>query len=179
MMKLGSMLKEARLAKEMTLEELSTKCGYSKALISRIENNSVSPSITSLARISKTLQLKLYDVFASFDESEPSIVRKDERRSFLSEDGAQKVQFLANGALRKRMQPLLVSLCKTHTGSTVHRGEEFLHILQGKAEVVVGDKRFVLGPGDSIHFKSSIPHRYKGIGKGKTLSLKVAHPPYY
>jgi transcriptional regulator with XRE-family HTH domain len=178
MLKLGNILKEARLAKEMTLEELSSKCNYSKALISRIENNSVSPSITSLDKISAALDLKLYDVFASFDDSEPAIVRKDARRSFSQADG-QEIQFLANGAFTTQMQPLLISLQNEVRDCTAHTGEEFLHILGGKAEVVVGDQTYLLGPGDSIHFKASIPHRCRGVGKSKTISLKVATPPYY
>jgi transcriptional regulator with XRE-family HTH domain len=182
MPKLGNIIKEARLAKEMTLEDLSSKCGYSKALISRIENNSVSPSITSLAEISAALGLKLHDVFASLDDEEPIVVRKDARRNFSQMDGKQVVEFLSNGAFSKKMQPVLIS---SEDGALLpreratHSGEEFLHVLQGKAEVVVGERRFILGPGDSIHFKASIPHGYGGIGKGKTVSLTVAYPPYY
>ncbi|RJP18025.1 MAG: XRE family transcriptional regulator [Candidatus Abyssobacteria bacterium SURF_5] len=181
MQKLGDFLKQARLSREMTLEELSEKCGYSKALISRVENNNVSPSITSLAQMAAALELKLYDVFASCDGDEPVIVRKDERRRFSQMDGRQDIEFLTNGAYAKKMQPLLISLNNGLNDNTCtgHKGEEFLHILQGKAEVVVNGARFILGAGDSIHFRSSSPHCYRGIGKGKTISLKVVSPPFY
>jgi transcriptional regulator with XRE-family HTH domain len=182
MPKLGNILKEARLAKEMTLEDLSSRCGYSKALISRIENNSVSPSITSLTEISAALDLKLHDVFASFDTEEPIIVRKTERRVFSQKKGKQQIEFLANGTPSKKMQPLLIASRNGSLDSGElhhHKGEEFLHILRGKAEVMIGEKKFVLGPGDSIYFKSSAPHRYRGISRGETVSLDVACPPLY
>lgn len=40
-----------------------------------------------------------------------------------------------------------------------HGGKEYLHILSGKLEIQVAFARQVLGPGDSLHFDSSIPHR--------------------
>jgi len=182
MPKLGNILKQARLAGEMTLEQLSSKCGYSKALISRIENDSVSPSITSLAEISSALHLKLHDVFASLDDAAPAIVRKTERRKFSLADGKQEIEYLSNGIHQKKMQPLLVCLhngSKDSGASTAHHGEEFLHVLQGKIQLALGEKTFVLGPGDSILFKSTIPHSYRGIGRGKTISLKIAYPPFF
>jgi transcriptional regulator with XRE-family HTH domain len=182
MPKLGNILKEARLAKEMTLEDLSTQCGYSKALISRIENNSVSPSIASLTEISASLGLKLHEVFTSFEAEEPVIVKQHERQKFSGANGKLHIEFLANGTFIKKMQPLLLQTRNGSRGSGEshqHEGEEFLHVLSGRAEVAIGDDRFILGPGDSIHFKSSIPHRYRRIGKGKTLSLKVTYPPCY
>ena len=182
MSKLGSILKDARLKKEMTLEDLSLKCGYSKALISRIENDSVSPSITSLARISAALDEGLHEVFASLDPEEPVIVRKEERRNFSRIEEGQDIEFLTEGTLAREMQPLLISSRNRSAGAgafVAHNGEEFLHVLQGKAEMTIGDRTFFLNPGDSIHFRSSIPHTIRGLGKEPTVSLKVAHPPYF
>lgn len=166
----------------MTLENLSSKCGYSKALISRIENNSVSPSIASLTKISETLDLKLYDIFANVDVDEPTILKNEERQKFSIRDGRFEIEFLTAGQPGKMMQPLLVSLesgADSGKGADPHNGEEFLLVLEGKAEILVGENRYVLKRGDSIYFKSSIPHRYRSLGKGKTVSLAVTYPPYY
>ncbi|GGG16243.1 transcriptional regulator [Rhodococcoides trifolii] len=40
-----------------------------------------------------------------------------------------------------------------------HGGKEYIHILSGRLEIQVAFARQVLGPGDSLHFDSSIPHR--------------------
>ncbi|EHY91137.1 helix-turn-helix domain-containing protein [Saccharomonospora azurea] len=40
-----------------------------------------------------------------------------------------------------------------------HGGKEYFHILSGRLEVQVAFARQVLGPGDSLNFDSSIPHR--------------------
>lgn len=40
-----------------------------------------------------------------------------------------------------------------------HGGREYGHILRGRLDVQVGFETFSLGPGDSIHFDSTTPHR--------------------
>ncbi len=75
-MKIGKELKRIRVSQGMTLEELSNKCGYSKALISRVETGSVSPSLTSLMKMVTSLGLKLHDLFTSIERGQASVVRK-------------------------------------------------------------------------------------------------------
>lgn len=41
-----------------------------------------------------------------------------------------------------------------------HPGTEMVLVLEGTFEIFVGFERYVLAAGDSIHFPSSMPHRY-------------------
>jgi transcriptional regulator with XRE-family HTH domain len=41
-----------------------------------------------------------------------------------------------------------------------HPGQESALVLSGRLDIHVGFERYELGPGDSIHFPSSLPHRY-------------------
>ena len=45
-----------------------------------------------------------------------------------------------------------------------HSGHEFGYVLSGTLRLVVGFDEFVLGPGDSITFPSSTPHRLSNDG---------------
>jgi len=182
MLKMGRVLKKARLGKGMTLEDLSSRCGYSKALISRIENDSVSPSISSLTKISQALGLKLYDIFAEVDIEDPLILKTDEREKFWVPNGKYEMEFLTTGSSKKMMQPLLVSLesgSEMPGGFISHKGEKFVHVLKGSLEVTVGEEKHSLKAGDSMHFKSTIPHRFANKGKSRSVSVSVAYPPYY
>lgn len=181
-LKMGGVLKTARLEKGMTLENLSSRCGYSKALISRIENDSVSPSISSLTKISQALNLKLYDIFAEVDVEDPLILKKGDREQYWVPSGKYEMEFLSTGSSRKKMQPLLLSLesgAETPGGFISHKGEKFLLVLSGSLEVSVGDEKHSLKAGDSIHFKSTIPHKIANRGKTKSVSVTVTYPPYF
>ena len=182
MLKMGGILKKTRQEKGMTLEDLSSKCGYSKALISRIENNSVSPSISSLTKISQTLNLKLYDIFAEVEVENPLIFRKGEREKFWVPNGRYEMEFLTTGSSKKLMQPLMVSLdsgAEAPAGFVSHKGEKFLLVLKGTVEVVAGEDKHILKSGDSIHFRSTAPSSFKNIGKTKSVSVAITYPPYY
>ena len=40
-----------------------------------------------------------------------------------------------------------------------HGGREYGHVLGGRLEVQIGFETYSIGPGDSIHFDSTTPHR--------------------
>ena len=76
------------------------------------------------------------------------------------------------GSSTKMMQPLLVSLEKgaeSASPSHSHKGETFLLMLEGKVKIAVGEREQVLKTGDSIHFKSAVPHKITNIGKTITI----------
>ena len=72
------------------------------------------------------------------------------------------------------MDPLLVTLdSKDEDPPTVtHAGQEFNYVLEGSIRVTLGDKTFVLSPGDSIYFDPSLPHRQASCG-GKAVFLTI------
>jgi uncharacterized cupin superfamily protein len=65
-----------------------------------------------------------------------------------------------------------------HKGvSYQHLGEEFIYVLKGKIEVMVGENRNVLGPNQCIHFNSSIVHKLRNLSSGKAELLVVLYTP--
>jgi uncharacterized cupin superfamily protein len=51
--------------------------------------------------------------------------------------------------------------------------DEFGHVISGTPHAVVGFDKFVLGPGDSITFPSSAPHRFGNEGSETARSIWV------
>lgn len=62
-MKIGSKLKQLRLKKGFTQEELGEKCDLTKGFISQIERDIASPSIATLNDILLALGSSLRDFF--------------------------------------------------------------------------------------------------------------------
>ncbi len=182
MIKLGGSLKKARESKGLTLDAVALKCGYSKALISRIENNNVSPSIDSLSKIAAALNLSLYDIFASSPTNETVIYRKADRQKFKIEDGNFEIEILAPYPSENTMLPILYSgLPGSHSNHRPEEraGQEWAIVLEGKVEVTVGNQQYLLKKGDTIYFNSGIPHKYANVGKTPAKGLCVTTPPNY
>ncbi|GAB4337960.1 MAG: cupin domain-containing protein [Candidatus Abyssubacteria bacterium] len=179
---LGPTLKKARLDKGYTLEDVASQSGYSKALISRIENNNVSPSIESLTKIAGVLGLALHDIFASIPLEDPIILRKGDRTRFKVKGGDFDMEFLVPNPHTVSMLAMLYTgdpgAHSTH-GMGAHPGQEWAIIIKGKVEVTVGQRNLLLKEGDSIYFNSNIPHKYINVGRGPAEGVAVTIPPSY
>jgi len=55
----------------------------------------------------------------------------------------------------------------------VHPYDEVFHILEGRAEFTVGDKKFVAEEGAVVIGPANVPHAYKNLGPGRLDSVDV------
>ena len=60
---LGSRIREIRKQKKMTQEQLSNVCEFEKANLSRIESGLTNPTILTLLKMSRALEVRLSDFF--------------------------------------------------------------------------------------------------------------------
>lgn len=179
-MTLGEKLKKMRMGKKMTLQDVAEATGYSKALVSRVENDSVSPSINSLIKISSAVEISLHELFTAVEGGYVSVVKKGRRESSALLSGKLKIEYLSQVPKGSKMEPVIKTF---EMGTAVEdrkgarNGEEWLCVLKGKLEATVGDQIYELGEGDSVYLKTSIPHKWRNAAKGKTVALVVTTPP--
>ena len=59
-----------------------------------------------------------------------------------------------------------------------HPHEQLSYVLQGKAEVTLGDEKRVVGPGDLYHvpFQSNLKHEVKVVGDEPFVEIDIFHP---
>ena len=62
---LGSRIKELRLKKDMTQNELAILCNFEKASMSRIESGKTNVTILTLRKISTALEVEIVEFFRS------------------------------------------------------------------------------------------------------------------
>ncbi len=177
---IGERLKKVRIEKGYTLKDVAAESGYSKALISRIENGNVSPSINSLLKISAALDIKPYDLFLPSEEAGPMVVLKGDRKKAEIDGGKVEVEFLTDQTEEKKIEPLLITVERgASTGSEFggHSGEIWTMLLKGRMELTLADDTHTLEEGDCAYFKASIPHNFKSVGRGKATAFCVITPP--
>ena len=180
----GGKIKVLREQKGLSLMDVAERTGFSTALISQMENYLVSPSLGTLIKLAKALDVKVGDFFGETHEEPFSIVRKNERKTvsrFASKEGVKygySYESLGFEKKNRHMEPFIVTLepatIKTSKTST-HEGEEFIYVLEGEMEVILGNHRDVLYPGDSIYYDSAIPHRVQCHQEKGTRILAVLY----
>ncbi len=166
--RVGEKIKALREQKGLSLKEVADLTGFSTALLSQMENHLVSPSLGTIIKLARAFGVRVGD-FLGETQGEPfTIVRKDERKKvsrFASKDGVKygySYESLGFEKKDRHMEPFIVTLepATVKTSKTsVHEGEEFIFVLEGEMEVILGNHTDVLYPGDSIYYDSTIPHR--------------------
>lgn len=169
---IGIQLRRLRQAKRLTLETVAGEIGFSKALLSQIENNNVSPPIATLSKLAKFYGVRMSSFFAEAAEHRRyEVIRRGERKSVsrvISTDGTDAGYFYESFAFKmqeKKMNCFLVGLFGgvDHETTYSHEGEAFIYALRGSCEIVLQNTRIVLEEGDGIYLDTSIEHGYRAV----------------
>ena len=184
--RVGERIKELRERKGLSLKEVADLTGFSTALLSQMENHLVSPSLGTIVKLARALSVKVGD-FLGETEGEPfTIVRKDERKMvsrFASKEGVKygySYESLGFDKKDRHMEPFIVKLepaTVKAAKTSVHEGEEFIFVLVGEMEVILGNHTDILYPGDSIYYDSTIPHKVQCYQNKVTRILAVIYAP--
>jgi transcriptional regulator with XRE-family HTH domain len=175
---LGGKIKELRKQKGMTLKDLAERTGFSPALLSQVENNIVSPSISTLWNFAKALGVKIGFFFEqeAAEAVSYALTRSGQgpriRRAELPQvlDTAD----LAHGLEDRNMSPLFLECqgpCEFSIRGTSYGGEELLYIVDGGVVVWYGDERFELGVGDSMYYKAQVPHKIEALEGARFVAV--------
>jgi mannose-6-phosphate isomerase-like protein (cupin superfamily) len=74
------------------------------------------------------------------------------------------------------MQPMIVSIDgrSYKFGLQEHPGEQFMLMLEGSMDYIVGDKRYSVLPDDCLYFNARLPHGPK-LNKAQRARYLVVH----
>ncbi|HOP15091.1 MAG: cupin domain-containing protein [Chromatiaceae bacterium] len=180
-MDVGSRLKAARQMKGLSQRSLARLSGVNNGTISLIEQNKVSPSVSSLKRLLKPCSMSLGEFFDDQTfEKEKFFFRAGELTEFQSGDVVFR-QIKPNIPGRKMQVMHERYLPKGDTGERMltHAGEEAGFVLKGTVEVTVGNETVSLSAGEAYYFDSSIPHRFRNQGDEECEIVSVCTPPSF
>jgi transcriptional regulator with XRE-family HTH domain len=173
--KVGSRLRTERERLGIGLRELARRVGVSPSLVSQIELDRVNPSVSTLYALVTELGMTMSDVFGESRPPEPVVSalpgglaeRPETRRVInlasgvrwerLTHESDPEVEFLYV------VYPVGAESCPPDALMT-HGGKEYGYVSSGTLGVQVGFEEYELGPGGSIAFDSSSPHRLWTIG---------------
>lgn len=157
-------LREYRQQLGMSGSQLAEASGLSKGMLSKLENGQVSPSLSSLVRLSEALQVPVTAFFRGLNEERDVLHVKAGQGMDISHRGSRaghRYQLL--GSMRgpnKRMEPVLVTLLERTEVFPLyqHSGTELLYVLSGVVDYAVGSAEYTLEAGDALQFDGEVPH---------------------
>jgi len=180
-MNIGEKLRQLRLQRGLTQEEMADRCELSKGFISQVERDLASPSIATLTDMLECLGSSLSSFFND---------RGDEKIVFSPGDMFEKVDeenlkgsitWLIPDAQKNEMEPILMDLGPGGESQTLppHEGEEFGYVLKGSVILYLGGKKHKIKTGDSFCIHPTADHYLKNAGKTAAKVLWVTTPPSF
>ncbi len=178
---LGDKIRKLRHDADISIQRLSELSGVSPAGIYKIETGQMTPSVTTLVKIANALGKKASFFIEDFEQiKRVEFIKAGKREKLSSTEGKFKIEVLAG----------MLEDCKIYAGAftvypdgksgdehLMHEGEEFVVCLEGEIDFTIGDNAYHMEEGDSLHYKTEIPHRFHNKGKKKAKLLYVLTPP--
>lgn len=158
---IGKKIKDLRIEKRLTLQEVAEKTGLSASFLSQVERSKSSITLQSLSKISDALNVSRSYFFS--DEREVTEIFRGHTEENLNLHKANFVYQSLSGKIEHPIfEPMLVVLLpdEPNVTTSTHQGQEFVYVLEGTLTVLINDKETELEPGDSFHIDSSTPHTW-------------------
>jgi transcriptional regulator with XRE-family HTH domain len=177
---LGATVRRLRNSHGLTLGEVARRSNISPAMLSRLENGDVSPSLDTLGALTGAFGITLSQLFG--DVGKPrgdaqhvpkgqglEVVRRGTKR------GHTYQLLAADRGPRRAFEPFLVTLndkSEVFPGFE-HPGTEFIYLLEGSLTYRHGDETYLLKAGDALTFAGEVPHGPEKLVKTPIRMLSV------
>ncbi len=179
-MKIGNKIKELRVMKNLTQEELADRAELSKGFISQLERDLTSPSIATLVDILQVLGTNLQEFFTETPD-EQIVFHDSDYFEKVDDHLGNKIEWIIPNAQKNIMEPIRLTL--EPGGSTYpdipHEGEEFGYILSGSVTIHIGNKKYKAKKGESFYFTPGSTHYIKASGKTGASLIWISTPPSF
>lgn len=162
---LAAKLRMLRRNADLTLQQLSQRCGISASALSKIENGQLSPTYEKIAALASGLNIEVGELFSQPAKASMSGRRSVTRRGqgVAHHTDQYNYEILHPDMTDKRFIPLVTTI-RAHDRAEFpqllsHDGEELVYVLTG--EVILHTDGYAplrLGVGDSCYFDSTMGH---------------------
>ena len=163
---IGRKIKQLRIQKGLTLEELASRSELTKGFLSQLERELTSPSIATLNDIVEALGSSL----AEFCKEE-----EQEQRAIYT------INWIVPNTQKNAMEPILIELPQGGDSFVMdpHSGEEFGYVLEGAIILMVGEEKHIVHKGETFYLSGKSRHYLKNEKKTTAKVLWVSTPPLF
>jgi transcriptional regulator with XRE-family HTH domain len=160
---IGAKVAHARKERGWSLAQLAQRAGVSPAAVHKVEKSGMTPTIASLMKIAAALGKSVSYFVEEPSTPDVSVVRAEQRAQvYTSKQGLD----LRN--ISGRYGPFLIAGAeaivepRADSGPTPmnHPGEELVIVQEGSMTFTVDGQSYELAEGDSIHFRTKLPHSW-------------------
>lgn len=179
---IGPKLRELRAQRGLSLQQLADRSDVSAAAIHKIERNGMVPTITTLLKLAGALNRPVsYFVEEEQPDNRPvSFTRADARGTVYTSHQGIDLSGISGPYGRFFVAGALATVdpgANSGRRPMEHPGEELVLVLDGTFEIDVDGESFRLVEGDSLHWRTDRPHRWRNPTSAPVRAVWLALRP--
>ena len=177
-MNLGSLLRQRRKDKGLTLKEVAERAGLSEGFLSQVENNVKAPSVPNLMKVCEALGAEMGLLFEDLKNQQSLfVVRKEDWQEMdVPHIGFATRRFCppeSRSVIDSAVIILEPGKC-IPVRKGVKSGQEVFTLLQGSLQLLHGSDKVTLVEGDCVHIWTEPSHQsITNIGQSTAVVLWV------
>ncbi len=162
----GPRLRRLRERRGVTLNELAAKTGISKSTLSRLESGQRKPSLELLLPLADVHHLPLDELVGAPRVGDPRVQLAPRTRN------GRLVYPLTRASNGLAVWKVVIPPGSERTLRT-HAGYEWLYVLAGEMQLILGEHDLRMGPGEAAEFDTRLPHWFGPAGDEPVEILSV------
>jgi transcriptional regulator with XRE-family HTH domain len=186
----GERIKRLRVQSGVGLREQARAIGISPSSLSALENSRGGMSLSRLQLVAQHFGLHLTDLLSDDQRSRKNgaerqtveVIRRGSSAYASVRRGEGTIYQLLGSGHGHDIQPAALTFEPGggyERDLMAHAGEEFAYVVLGEIELLHGDSKHRLGPGDSVRFPCTVPHAYRNASDtDMAFVIAAATPPW-
>ena len=153
--------------------------GVTASFLSQVENDQVSPSLSSLQSIATSLNVPMFSLLN--DTPNGNVVKTSERRTFKFDDPKISYELLTSDFTRQMMVYLITvnPHAKRIARPLARPTEQWMHVVQGKMQIVIGVEDYILNPGDTVYYDGELLSEFGSVSSEDLIIMCCITPPVF
>lgn len=153
----------------MTLDQLATKSGVSRAMLSKIERREKSPTLSLVSRIGRGLNMTLSELLGVMpDTATIAVTPKAKRVVFVDSETGFERHLLSPTHVDNGVELLMHRIPAGSSSGELPPyttpTEKYLVVQDGSLTVQIGHARYILESGDAMYFEVKEPYSFINEG---------------
>lgn len=175
---LGARINLIRRQRRLSLRDVGEQAEVSASFLSQLERGQSGASVATLMKIASALGVSIPDLFSNGVDHPTRVVSRSNRPVLVSGEGYHKT-LLSQRPIQHIEACIGEFQPGRNTGDLYTHGDsqEILLVLAGHVTTFLGDQSFEMSPGDSLDYRTSIPHGISNTGDSVAEVLWIVSPP--
>lgn len=169
---IGRNLNNVRKRRGLSLDKVAELTSVSKAMLGQIERGESTPTVNVLWKIATGLKVSFTSLLTNREEDkETLLIHHSETTPIVEENGQMRIypQFMFDSS--RGFEVFIIELesgCSHRSDPHDEGVEEYISIIEGVLEVIIGGDIYVLNKGDALRYLANKEHNYHNISDKRT-----------